>query len=255
MSATQDPSSRQGVRRRRLLQLGVAAALAAVVVVAAVLAGRGGDGGGSAGPVEERPSRVLTLPEQGRVVDRLFAGIPQDGTVLGHPEAPATLIEFADLQCPFCAAFATAVLPTVVEDYVRPGKLRLDLQLLTFLGPDSRRLGLVAAAAGQQDRMWHYAEMVYRNQGEEGTGYATDAYLRRLAAAVPGLDAERAMAERNSPASARVLRRAADAAERLGADETPSFYLRQGDGKPRRVPLAELTPDAFTAALDRALRR
>jgi protein-disulfide isomerase len=185
----------------------------------------------------------------------MLTGIPQHGTVLGDPKAPATVIEFADPQCPFCAAFATAVLPTVVKGYVRPGRVRLDLQLLTFLGPDSRRLGLMAAAAGRQNRMWQFAELVYRNQGEEGTGYATDAFLRKIAAAVPGLDVQRAMAERNSPASALVLRRAAAAASRLGANETPSFYLRKGDGAPRRVPLGELTPDSFTAALDGALRR
>jgi protein-disulfide isomerase len=251
VSATHDPERRGNVRRRRLLQLGVAAALAAVVVVAAVLLSRSGDEGESGAP----PSQAQTLPEQGREVGRMFAGIPQEGTVLGDPEAPATLIEFADLQCPFCASFATTVLPTLLEDYVRPGRVRLDLQVLAFLGPDSRRLGLVAGAAALQDRMLPFTELVYRNQGQENTGYATDAYLRRIAAAVPGLDAERAMAERNSPAAARVLRRATAAATRLGADETPSFYLRKGERAPRRVQLTEITPDAFTAALDRALRR
>ena len=36
-----------------------------------------------------------------------------------------TLVEFADLQCPFCKQYATDVLPTVVRDYVRTGKVRL----------------------------------------------------------------------------------------------------------------------------------
>jgi protein-disulfide isomerase len=69
--------------------------------------------------------------------------------------APATLTEFADLHCPFCADYARDVLPAVVDRYVRTGRLRLELQLLAFLGDDSLRGGRMAAAAARQDRLLH----------------------------------------------------------------------------------------------------
>src|SRR5690606_602302 len=99
----------------------------------------------------------------GEVVAR-FAGVPQDGIALGAPAAPFTLIEFADLQCPFCAVYARDVLPTIIDRYVRPGKLRLELNLLTFLGEDSIRAGRVAAAAAQQDRLWTFTDAFFAEQ-------------------------------------------------------------------------------------------
>ncbi len=236
-------------RRRRLVQLGIAAALALVVVGAAILISRGGGGDDEVAATGDDAA----LASQGREVAALFEGIPQDGTVLGDPDAPATLIEFADLQCPFCADFAGDVLPTVVNDYVRAGRLKIDLQLLSFLGEDSVRAGRMAAAAGGQDLMWPFVELFYRNQGQENSGYATDDFLRRIGGAVPGLDVDRALAARETPAAGDVLQAATDQAEQLGATSTPAFYVRRG-GRLRPVQVDQLTPEAFTTALDAALR-
>jgi len=238
---------RSAERRRRLLQLGGAVALAAVVVVAAVvLSGGGSEGRASSGGA---PSAA-----QSREVGALFAGIPQRGTVLGDPRAPATLTEFADLQCPFCAEYARDVLPTVVRDYVRPGRLKLDLQLMSFLGPDSVRAARMAAAAGMQNRMWPFAELFYRDQGQENSGYVTDAFLRGIGSAVPGLDVQRALRQRSSPAAARAVQAATRAADHAGVESTPTFFVTRGGGQPRALELQTLTPGEFTAKLDAALR-
>jgi protein-disulfide isomerase len=239
---------RSAERRRRLLQLGGAVALAAVVVVVAavVLSGGGSEGRASSGGA---PSAA-----QSREVSALFAGISQRGTVLGDPRAPATLTEFADLQCPFCAEYARDVLPTVVRDYVRPGRLKLDLQLMSFLGPDSVRAARMAAAAGMQNRMWPFAELFDRDQGQENSGYVTDAFLRGIGSAVPGLDVQRALRQRSSPAAARAVQAATRAADHAGVESTPTFFVTRGGGQPRALELPTLTPGEFTAKLDAALR-
>jgi protein-disulfide isomerase len=182
----------------------------------------------------------------------LFAGIPQDGTVLGAPGAPATLTEFADLQCPFCADYARDVLPAIVDRYVRTGRLRLELNVLAFLGDDSLRGGRMAAAAASQDRLWPFVDAFYRNQGAENSGYADDAFLRRVGGEA-GLDLAAAMRDRDAPAASAWLTSAQRQADRLRIEGTPAFSLRVGDGKPLPVQPRALTAESFTAALDAAL--
>jgi protein-disulfide isomerase len=205
----------------RLLVL--AAALALVIVGAAIAISQGG------AEDEEEPT---PSPR----VERLA----QDGVWLGDPDAPATLIEFADLQCPFCADYAQETLPRVIDDYVRPGRLRLELRLLAFLGPDSVRGRQWAHAAALQDRMWGYTDRFYRNQGPENSGYATDAFLERLARQTPGLDVDRLSEDFGKPRAEALTRQAERLGERLGVEGTPSFYLVRDGGAPEPVQIEAL---------------
>jgi protein-disulfide isomerase len=210
------------VNRRLGLLLG-AAALAAVIVVVAIVVSQGGaedDGGSAAPPRLER--------------------LQQDGVRLGDPNAPATLIEFADLQCPFCADYATDTLPSVVDDYVRPGRLQLELRLLAFLGPDSVKGRQWANAAALQNKLWGFSERFYRNQGPENSGYATDTFLEDLARDTPGLNVDQLMGDIGSPQATALNRQAERLASQLRVEGTPSFYLVRGGGTPEPIDIADL---------------
>ena len=91
-------------------------AFGVVTFVAIALVTSGGDD-------EQPPARVT-----------LFDGIPQDGAWLGRADAPVVVEEYADLQCPFCAAFSKDGLPQVVSEHVKTGQVRMRLRLLTFIG-------------------------------------------------------------------------------------------------------------------------
>jgi protein-disulfide isomerase len=134
------------------------------------------------------------------------------------------LVEFADPQCPFCARYARDDLPGLIDRLVRPGRLRLELRLLTFIGPDSERAARLIAAASFQDRAWQLAELAFLSQGRENSGYVTEAFLQRLARATPGLDDKRALSERDSDRVDELLARWRREARRLGVD-TPTFFL------------------------------
>lgn len=219
-----------------------AAALIAVVAIVASLSGSGSGGSGSGGGGVRAASEVR----------RLLEGIPQDGFALGDPRAPLALVEFVDLQCPFCAELARDALPSLIDREVRARRLRLELRVLAFIGPDSQRTARFAAAAARQDRAWHFVELFFRNQGRENSGYATDEFLRRLGNAIPGFDLRRALAFARTAASEDDLERARAEAQRLGVSATPTLFLVARGGPPRRLDLRELTAEALREAIQRA---
>ena len=232
-------------RRRRLWLLGASTAFVAVLVGIAI-------GLGSAGDDE---SGTTTGPPEGAAETRaLFGGIPQSGTELGNPDAKVTLVEFADLQCPFCGEYSREVMPTVVSRYVRQGRVKASLVLLAFLGDDSLEGARMAAAAGRQGKLYQFVDLVYRNQGAEHSGWVTEDYLRRIGRAV-GLDVERAFGDWKAPAIAGEIRAANDLRKRSGVTGTPTvLILRAGASEPRRLEGdSVLKLEDVTDALDEAL--
>jgi protein-disulfide isomerase len=117
-----------------------------------------------------------------------LAGIPQDGTRLGRDGAPVTIQLYEDFQCPACGQFARETVPEVVERHVEPEDAKLISETLVFIGPDSVPAARAAFAAGQQDRYWQYAALLFENQGAENSGYVTDEFLTYLARQTEGLD-------------------------------------------------------------------
>ena len=48
-----------------------------------------------------------------------------DDPIIGNPDAPITIVEFSDFQCPFCARFHTQTLPLLLEEYIEQGKVKI----------------------------------------------------------------------------------------------------------------------------------
>jgi protein-disulfide isomerase len=218
--------------------------LAIVLVLASVLSS-GGSSAPSAGNVAI----------SGAETTRLLRGIPQNGISLGKPNAPVTLYEFADPQCPFCAQFSGDALPEIIRDYVRPGKVRIEFQGLDFLGPDSSRGLKFALAAGEQDKLWNVIDLLYANQGEEGSGWVTDDLLASIGRAVPGLDVQKSFAARDSQAVSNQLQSLANSASEYGIRSTPSFAAGPTGGKIERFDITSLDASALRPTLDRLLQQ
>jgi len=226
-----------------LLLGGAALAAAVVVAVLVAISSGGGDTGSSGGG----------RPQGAGEVARLFQGIPQRGLTLGRPDAPVTMIEFADLQCPFCAEYADNALSTLVQRYVRSGKMRLELHLISIIGPDSDPARATAAAAAEQNRMWNFSELFYRNQGQENSGYVTGPFMRGIASSVPGLDVGRAFAARGGTPVKRILSENDAQAQARGVDSTPTFFVGRTGGRLVPVQVSTLQASDFTGPIDRLL--
>lgn len=164
-----------------------------------------------------------------------LAGIPQDGAVLGAPEAKVTLIEYADPQCPGCRFYTEEMFPAIVNEYVRPGRVKTEFRGFPFIGPDSVKALRFILAAGVQDRLWQLQEALYRSQGGENDGWVTDDLVRRLASEIGGLDVERLFADAESDEITNAAEQAAPQAEAAGIPGTPTFLVKIGDAEPYAV--------------------
>ena len=81
-----------------------------------------------------------------------FAGIPQSGRTVGFKNTKVELIEFADPQCPGCRYYALNILPKLVDEYVRPGKIKMQYHVYPFIGNDSIKAARFVIAAGLQGK-------------------------------------------------------------------------------------------------------
>jgi protein-disulfide isomerase len=215
-------------RRRRLWQLGAAAGLAVVAVVVAVAIS-------SSSGTAKTPAPAKSS---------LLAGISEHDGVLGDPKAPVTVTEFLDLQCPICAEASKSTVPTLINDYVRTGKVKLQARTLHFIGADSARAAQAAAGAQAQSKLWPFVEAFYAAQGQENSGYVTDGFLSSVAKAA-GADPAKVVASKSEQGMT-----TADAeASKLGVNSTPTFAVTK-NGKTTVVGSGVLT----TAALQKALR-
>jgi protein-disulfide isomerase len=230
-------------RRSAIVNVVILAVLAAIVVFAVILISGGG------GETAATPTPAAGAEKQ---ANDLYAGIPQKGIRLGDAKAPATLVEIADLQCPFCAAYSTGAMPSVIENYVRTGKLNYELQLRSFLGRDSVRAAGAAAAAADENKLYQFADVFYRNQGPENSDYADDAFMRKIAEQVPGLDAAKVVAAADDPLAQPAVRAAEEFARSIGSTSTPDFYLRV-KGRLTKVEPQGTAPEDYAKAIDAAL--
>jgi protein-disulfide isomerase len=245
--AAERADQRSAKRRASILRLGLVLGLAVVVVIVAIVASSGGGGSKTASNSGGNPSTG-----DAAAVAAEFKGIPQNGVTLGKPSAKYTLLEFADLQCPFCAEYSNQALPTVVDKYVRTGKINYELRLVGILGNDSVKGSGAAAVAAKENKLYQFTDLFYRRQGQENSGYVTDSFLSDVAKGA-GVNASAAVAASKQPDQQALVKQAAQKSAALGSGGTPDFYLKLPGG--RLVPVApqDLTASAFTAALDQAL--
>jgi len=247
-AAAAPPQRRRQASPRVLIGVLAAVVLIAVGVVLGVLLFGGSSDSPSSAPTS-------TLPGASEV-QQLLDGIPQHDNVLGRPGAPVTMVEWIDLQCPYCQQFETQAMPQLILQYVRTGKLKVETKFIGFLGPDSERGRLAALAAGQQDKLYNLTQLLYDNQGGENTGWLNDDILRSAAESIPGLDAERVMTERDST---EIKSRASDFDSQAQAEEvrsTPTILVGKSGETPKVVTLSAPNDAATVAkAIDDALKQ
>jgi protein-disulfide isomerase len=179
----------------------------------------------------------LALPAAARV-DVAIAGAP----VRGAADAPVTIVEFSDFECPFCKQASTTV-AKLMEKY--PGKIRLayrDLPLES-IHPQARRAAEAAQCARDGGKFWEYHDVLFTQSPR-----LSPDDLKRYAVQV-GLDAGKFDACVASGSKGTVVQKDIDAGTALGITGTPVFFING------RVLRGAQPIDAFSRVIDDELTR
>jgi protein-disulfide isomerase len=233
------------VKRNRLILVAAAVSGAALLAVVLILvAGKSS----SSTAATTSPTTATT-----KTAASLFAGIPQHGDTLGKASAPVTLIVYEDPQCPFCRNWNVDTLPTVIDQFVRTGKINLFYRGVVIIGPDSVRGLRAIYAAATQNKLWNVADALYARQGAENSGWITNGVI--LAAARD--------AGANGPAivagmGASTVDAALNAAQKQATADhlqgTPTFIIQRPPAVAQQLPVPGLDPASFVSALAAALQ-
>ncbi len=249
--AVEEEHAASAARRKRLTLLGGAFA-AVVVVVVVILVATGGGSSKKVAPGTKEANKTVAE------VEKAVGGIPQKGNTLGNPNAPVTIQYFGDLECPICKEFTLGAFPSIVQQWVRSGKVKVEYRSLETATrePEIFKTQQVAAlAAGKQQKMWQFVELFYHEQGEEDSGYVNESYLQGLAQQVPGLNLTQWTSDRSDPAFNNQVEADAQAANNNGFTGTPSFTIGKTGGELSKLTYASLTdPTSFNEAIEKHLK-
>ena len=138
--------------------------------------------------------------------------------IRGPVNAPLTLVQYADFQCPHCAAAHPEVAAIANE---LSDSLRLVLRHfpLAQVHPQAQRAAEAAEAAASQGRFWDMASLLYENQ-EELDDHSLGRYARKTS-----LDLKRFKKELSSGAHAARVRADYLGGVRSGVNGTPTFFI------------------------------
>jgi protein-disulfide isomerase len=215
-------------RRDRRLKMVSGVVLGALALVAVAIAI---SSGGSSSKGLKTGAQAATTKTQ---VEKLLSGIPQSGSRLGNPKAPITLTYYGDLECPICQEFTLSSFPQLVANEVRSGKVQVVYKAFQTATPDATTFQtqqVAALAAGNQQRFWNYVELFYHEQGQEDSGYVTEAFLQGLAKQVPGLNLVKWQSDRNDAALVNQVQSEGQSGTAIGVTGTPTLIFKGPKGQ------------------------
>ena len=203
--------------------------------------------------IKKRLTALTTPPPRPPVAEKIDAVVSVgDIKFKGQSNAPVTIVEFSDYQCPFCSRHVTQTLPQLVKNYVDTGKLRYVFRDLPIesIHPQAIKAAEAARCAGDQDKYWEMHDKIFANQKELQPAKLRE-YAKAVGVAEPAFDA--CMSEGKY---AKAVARDVEQANTLGIRGTPTLIVGKSDGDKVKdaVMIRGAHPlSVFTAEIDKLL--
>lgn len=182
------------------------------------------EGGQIAGNEPQQPQAPAAAPTPAAFTGE-YAG------AMGDPDAPVTIVEFTDYQCPYCSRHSLETMPQIVSEFVDTGRVYYILKDLPLdqLHPDARSAAEAARCAGEQGAYWAMHDEIFAQQSEwAGRGEAAAEMFVGYATEL-GLDEGDMTACLESRQYADAVEANVTEARGLGISGTPMFFV---DGYP-----------------------
>ena len=148
----------------------------------------------------------------------------------GDPNAPVTLVEFSDYQCPFCARHFRETLPQIEAEYVKTGKVRYVFRDFPLdIHPQAERAAQAAHCAGDQGQYWPMHDQLFGNPRAIGLDDFT------AQATAIGLDLVQFNACLSDKKYAEEVKKDLKEGQQLGITGTPGFFIGRTDAAANQV--------------------
>ncbi len=143
--------------------------------------------------------------------------------ILGSPEAPITIIEYASLTCPHCASFHADILPGIKKNWIESGKARLVYRDFPLDGLALRAAALAGCTEGA--RYFSFIDMLYRGQRQWSRASDPVAALAQIArlAGIDQVTFDACISDKEE--LDRILQGQIKAKEAFDIQSTPSFII------------------------------
>jgi len=186
---------------------------------------------------------------------QIFTVSFDDEPVKGNPDAPVTVVEFSDFQCPFCSRFFQQTLPLIEENYIDTGKIKFVYKDLPLdnLHPNARSTHIAAECADEEGKFWEYHDVLFQKQAEWQSLASSDLDITLSQFAVDlGMQAASFESCMESQDIADEVNQDTLEAVRYGITGTPTFFI--GNEEDGFIKLVGAQPyAAFQAAIDEKL--
>lgn len=154
--------------------------------------------------------------------------------LLGSLDAPVTIIEFGDYQCPNCKKWFLSTKPDIVTNYIDTGKVNLIFIDIAFLGKDSIPASIASYCAEEQEKYWDYHSFLYSNQMSIDNGWANSESLKGYAYNL-GLNMDMFVSCLDSEKYLKRVQFNTEKAQNNGVTGTPTFFIIGPNGIQEKI--------------------
>ena len=172
---------------------------------------------------------ISPVPAQTNAPHQLLAdaqtalALTKDDRILGNPDAPITIVEYASMTCPHCAHFADDVLPDLKKKWIDTGKVRLVLR--DFPLDDEAVHASMIARCAPPDRFYAFVDTFFADQDKWVTASDYQAALTRLAE-LGGMSREEFdNCLKNTALENKIVEGRLIASKELDVNSTPTFFI------------------------------